>query len=192
MQRGKFYGVLYPGAKGVHGVDYSYGISVPLSAAGWTWQVTYAEPGDLGPRHLDDVDNFTSSRVLVADAGWTQVYNLSGDVLRTGIWNYPTQFDNTVAWWRHPGFGANLLLQDGHVKRVTYQLGAPHPVNTNSYFVWYPGEPLNVGPDDHYNGNYYPNDPPVDPANPADMGSYSLLSPGYYSKYRLWTYIAHK
>ncbi|MFH1749185.1 MAG: type II secretion system protein [Planctomycetota bacterium] len=191
--RAEFFGLLYPGASPTPGIDYSYGIGVPLSAGGWYWR--RGLPGDDGNHqrlfegHMRD----TSNRVLAGDASWSSIYNLSGDYLSSGIWNDPTQFDNTVAWQRHRNFSANFLMQDGHVGRTQYSIKAEQPVNTIKYCVWYPGEPLYSGPDTYHNGNYYPNQPPIDLENGLYDGPFPRdLLPTYYTRNRLWTRIQHK
>lgn len=189
--RGEFFGVQYPGGAAVPGIDYSYAISALLSAGGWAWSALTAEDA-VRPRVFVDHNRHTSTRVLVGDGSWSAIYNLSGDALRTNIWNDPTQFDNTVAW-RHPGYGANVLLQDGHVSTIHYKLGAQYPVETQRFHLWYPGEPLHVGPQHQYEGYWYPNDPPIDLDAPSfDDPFRPELVPGYYTMHRLWTRIQHK
>ena len=78
--RAQNYGVFYPGAAAMPGIDYSYGISVPLSAGGWAWTRVYADD-DPRLRRFVDHESHPSERVMAADASWSTVYNLSGDVL---------------------------------------------------------------------------------------------------------------
>jgi prepilin-type processing-associated H-X9-DG protein len=192
MARGEFFGVQYPGGTTTPGIDYSYGISVVLSAGGWAW----TPRGPLSasePRVFVNHERNTATRVLVGDAGWSSIYNLSGDALTTGVWNEPSQFDNTVAYWRHPGHRANVLLQDGHVTSLRYNVGSSRPVETQRFHVWYPGESIHVGPRDQYEGNWYPNVPPINLENPTlDDAFRPELVPGYYTIHKLWTRIEHK
>jgi len=187
MARGTFYETRYPG-KSVPGIDYSYGIGVPMSAGGWNWLPGFAGPNEDLPRYFEDHELYVAQRVLAGDAVWSTIYNLSGDAVTSGIWNKPTQFDNMVAW-RHPGFAANLLLQDGHVASVTFGFTPERPVDTQKVFVWYPGEPIHVGPNHKYRENWYPNRPPVNWEDGLfEQANFPReLIPGWYSKNRLWT-----
>jgi prepilin-type N-terminal cleavage/methylation domain-containing protein/prepilin-type processing-associated H-X9-DG protein len=191
--RAAYYRLQYPKKPGVPGIDYSYGISVPLSAGGWVWRIAFNPPDDPRARRFENYDRNPGSRVLAADGNWSAIYNLSGDALRDGVWNDPTQFDNMAAW-RHPGHSANLLMQDGHAIRARYDLDCPESINTNTSFVWYPGEPVHVGPDDEYGLNWYPNMPPF-VGQKRGSGSDAFpneLNPTYYTRNSLWTRILHK
>jgi prepilin-type processing-associated H-X9-DG protein len=191
-------GLIYPPTRFRGGVDYSYGIGVPLSAGGWAWRPGQAPEGKFRPRSFRDHERYTASRVLAGDAYAPAIYNLSGRALSSGVWNDPTQFDNTVAWSRHPtpspdSTAANLLFQDGHVSTLTYALGRATPVNTARVFVWYPGEPLAVGPADQYEGNWYPNQPPpgYHSSPPGDVFPLEM-TPRWYTQTHRWTLITHK
>ncbi|RMF84954.1 MAG: prepilin-type N-terminal cleavage/methylation domain-containing protein [Planctomycetota bacterium] len=188
--------LLYPPTQQLGGVDYSYGIGVPLSAGGWAWR----SAGDQArSRMFIDYQKHTSNRVLAGDAYESRIYNLSGDAVTTGIWNSPTRFDNTVAWGRHlprnPNAAtANLLYQDGHVSARVYKpRGASEPINTSKSFVWYRGEPLHVNPTDTYNGYAYPDEPPPSFQSnpPGDLYPNELL-PYWYTVGQRWTLIRHK
>lgn len=169
------------------GLDCSYGISVPLAAGAWHSHGASAYPEDPRPRRLENYDRYPSQRLLAADGNWSTIYNLSGEALRGHAWNYLYPWDNGVAY-RHPGFTANILYQDNHVERLQYKLQDDPPVNTALAFVWYPGEPIHVGPPDSYNGNWYPHVPAVDLTTGAGDGAYPReLAPGYYTYYNLWT-----
>lgn len=188
--------LIYPLDRMRNGVDYSYGIGVPLSAGGWAWRG--GGSNDQRPRRFRDHELYTSQRVLAGDAWASAIYNLSGRAIHSGIWNDPTQYDNTVAWGRHGGLGgvqasANLLLQDGHVGQVAYHAPAEEPVNTARQFVWHPGESVWVGPDDRYGDNYYPSAPPPSSLSdpPGDVFPDAML-PAWYTINRSWTLIAHK
>lgn len=183
--------VYYPGSKNKPGIDYSYGIGVPLSAGGWSWSAPLAAGSDRRPRRFDGRERFTSQRVLAADGNWSAIYNLSGDALRPGDWSSPTQFDNTVAY-RHARYSANILYQDSHVSTLAYRLADDPPINTALTFVWYPGEPLYVGPDDSYQGNWYPNAAPINSTNYSGSIFPREMTPGYYTRNLLWTRIMHK
>ena|GEM_PF-849248 len=191
--------LIYPltGERG--GVDYSYGISVPLSAGGWAWRPS-SDEGDSPrrPRLFRDHDRYTSTRVLAGDAHASHIYNLSGDALKYGVWNTPTQFDNTVAWGRHasstPGqASANLLYQDGHVSSASYAYASAMPLNTMQTFVWYPGESLYLNPADRHENNWYPCRPPPSQGG-ARMGFAfpTELDPRWYTEHHRWTGIRHK
>lgn len=189
--------LIYPPTGHRGGIDYSYGISVPLSAGGWAWQPGKTPLDQLRPRRFRDYERHTSGRILAGDAYSSAIYNLSGHALSSGVWNDPTQFDNTVAWVRHPkasdSASANLLFQDGHVSTIPYARAQPRPVNTARTFVWYPGEPLNVGPADRYEGNWYPNRPPPGyHHNPPGDVFPDELSPLWYTRTHRWTLITHK
>lgn len=186
--RGAHYQINYPGRENCPGIDYSYGLAAPLSAGAWNWRSGF---GDGQKRRLDDHQRYPAQRVLAADSCWSVIYNLSGEGTCTFDWSYPTQYDNTVDY-RHPNLTANLLLQDGHVERVEYEVACDVPVNTANCFVWYPGESANVGPDDEYRGNFYPNEPAVNMATGADGVVPKEMVPGFYTSHQLWTRISHK
>lgn len=185
----------YPPDAGRHGVDYSYGISVPLSAGGWAWQPGASADG-RNRRFRDPTSN--AGRVLVADAVSPQVYNLNGRAVESFIWNDPTQYDNTVAWMRHmtgrqAGHGANVLFQDGHVSRVSYLAGTALAVNTSRTFVWYAGEPIGVNPEDRNGDQWYPDEPPPSfVSNPPGNVLPDALVPRWYTVNQRWTLIPHK
>lgn len=132
-------------------------------------------------------------RILAADAVWSTIYNLSGDAIYYHSWNYPTLYDNTVAWRHSSERAANVLLQDGHVGRVVYHVAAVDPVSTSRSFLWYPGEPIHVGPEDRFGDNWYPNVPPIDLKGDftGDLFPREMV-PTYYTRYLLWTQIYHK
>ncbi len=189
--RGQAFQTEYPGEK-IAGVDYSFGIGVPLAAGGWRWREGYGRNGDNAPRRFDGHERFPSGRVLAGDANWSSIYNLNGRALETGVWNDPSWYDNTVAW-RHNGLSANLLFQDGHVDRVAYRRAADSPVNTSLRFVWYPGEPVGVGPDSVHDGFYYPDTPPpYFGSTPKGDVFPNELVPVYYTDKSAWTLIQHK
>jgi len=182
--RGYRYRVIYPGRTDAYGVDYSYGIGVPLASGGWNWRPGF---GDNLRRVFEEHDRYPANRVLAADAGWSMVYNLSGEVLRGRDWSWPTQFDNTVDW-RHRGASANVLYQDGHVERLVYNLAGDEPVNTAKSFLWHPNESVYVNPNTYYNGNFYPNTPPVNLLTGESNGLFPpQLVPGWYTHNMSWT-----
>ena len=187
-------GLIYPPRHNRAGIDYSYGIGVPLSAGGWAWQSGSARDGR--PRRFPGYERGTSGRVLAGDAVSAAIYNLSGDALRTGIWNAPTQFDNTIAWGRHPGGtdgaqAANLLFQDGHVESVGFHSGRRYPVNTSRYYVWHAGESIHVDPEDRYEDNWYPCVPPA--STGSGRGVYPAeLDPRWYTRTHRWTRVKPK
>jgi prepilin-type N-terminal cleavage/methylation domain-containing protein/prepilin-type processing-associated H-X9-DG protein len=177
------------------GMDYSYGIGVPLSAGGWAWRASPFEETPLS-RRFRDHETRTSSRVLAADAFSSRVYNLSGDALGSDVWSDPTQFDNTVAWSRHrlPGRGlANLLFQDGHVERARFQPEGAPQVNTARVFLWQPGESVYANPEDAIGADWYPSEPPPNyqSAPPGDVFPNEMV-PYWYTANRRWTRIPHK
>ena len=177
--RGQAFGLLYPPNRTRFGINYSYAISVPLSAGAWAWS---GGDGDGRPRQLFNADRDPARRVLAADGYWSGLYNLGNEALQHRIWNSPTQYDNVVAY-RHAKFSGNLLHQDGHVARARYDFGSEERVNTMAQYVWYPGEPLAVGPEDQYEGQYYP----AFPSNKAP----NELRPEYYTLNDLWTTVRH-
>jgi len=182
--RGHHHRVLYPGRPDTYGIDYSYGIGVPLASGGWNWRPGY---GDGLRRVLVDHEKYPAERLLAADSTWSAVYNLSGDALENHDWSYPTQYDNTIAW-RHPGPAANALFQDGHVERIVYNLVSAEPINTSKVFLWYAGESANVNPSDQHGAYYYPNTPPANlrTGEAAPGYPYEML-PGHYTSNMLWT-----
>lgn len=187
--------LIYPPNHNHSGVDYSYGIGAPLSAGGWAWRVSGS---DQRPRRFRGHERDTSGRVLAGDAFASAIFNLSGQALQSGVWNSPTQFDNTVAWGRHPAStpnaaSANLLFQDGHVDAVDYRFARELPVNTSRVFVWRPGEPINVGPNDQLEDDWYPLRPhPGLHDDPVSMSFPKEMAPGWYTQAGRWTRISHK
>ncbi len=188
--------LLYPPTRARGGIDYSYGIGATLSAGGWAWRA--GADIERRPRHFRDHQRDTANRVLAGDANGAVIYNLSGYALSSGVWNDLTQFDNTVAWQRHStgspdAPSANLLFQDGHVSAPSYARADPHPVNTASTFVWHSGEPLDVGPDDRHDNDWYPDQlPPSFQGNPAGDVFPLEMTPLWYTRTHRWTLITHK
>lgn len=192
MARAAVSNIYYPGRAPLRGMDYSYGISRLLSAGSWAGQ-PFSDPGACRTV-FDDHNRDQTRRVLAADGYWSSLYNLSGDANQTGIWNWPTQYDNTVAW-RHRGFVANLLMQDLHVVSVRYQLGDPtRAVDTTRYCMWYPGESIYVGPGSANQGTCYPDQPPFIFQNGEVLGNIfpPQLVPGYYTYHNLWSQVPDK
>lgn len=192
--RGHFFNVYYPGHKGQFGIDYSYGIGAPLSAAGWNWSWTFAPPSDDRRRVFENHERDTSKRLLAADAVWSTIYNLSGDVLEGHAWNYPTVYDNTIGWRHGAHRAASILYQDGHLGRVVYHAGSPEPVNTSLTCVWYPGESLHAGHETvRDDGNYYPDAPPINFQGDFSASIFPReMIPVYYTRNLLWTQINNK
>lgn len=182
----------YPGSPEQPGIDYSYGISVPLSSGRWHQGNMTPPPSEDGTRYPLDYTRYTSNRVLAADGNWNTIYNLSGNAILSGEWSDPTQFDNTVAW-RHGGPSANVLYQDGHVSRLRYQMHEPEPVNTTLSYLWFPGEPIFVSPAYDVLGPYYP-DVPESKKQKTRTDSFvpEEMDPLYYTENLLWTQIHHK
>lgn len=188
----------YPWNAGVHGVDYSFGISATLSAGGWAWRPSGASGAEPFSRRFRDYEVQTSGRVLAGDANTTSIFNLSGYAIKTGIWNQPTQYDNTVAWNRHGGVAgrpatANMLFQDGHGATISYDLLSPLPVNTSRTFVWLPGEEIGVNPDSVKDGYAYPNQPPPNFTSTPKGDVYpDDMNPAWYTATKGWTLVGHK
>ncbi len=193
-QRASKFGLLYPGQRSQAGLDYSYGISTPLSAGAWAWTSSTASTSDYRSRRLPDYDRFTAQRILAADGTWSNLYNFSADAFFGHDVDYPTQYDNRIDW-RHINLTANILFQDGHVARVRYAAESAEPVDTARIFFWYRGEPVHAGPGgppDPASGGYYPGDPLADLAT-GEGGKYPRdMAPGYYTHNKLWTRILHK
>jgi prepilin-type N-terminal cleavage/methylation domain-containing protein/prepilin-type processing-associated H-X9-DG protein len=166
--------LIYPLNPEHRGVDYSYGISVPLSAGAWNWSPS--SQSDMNrSRRLADPDRFTSRRVLAADGNWSKFYNLSGVPHGKTNWNNPTQYDNMIEY-RHTGDIANMLFQDGHVDRVRYHGDERYPVDTIAQFVWYPAEPVQMGPEHHRGDQWYPSEPAPHRFGDPPAKSYPTMS----------------
>jgi hypothetical protein len=184
--RGAEYGVQYPARDGRYGIDYSYGIGVPLAAGAWGASRGNSDP-DLPSRFFERHDRDTAQRLLAADANWSTIYNVSGDALDGHDWAYPTRYDNMIAY-RHMPRTANVLYQDQHVSSVTYRLASATSVDTAKTFVWQMGEPTNVNPADVINDYAYPSEPFINIRTGEGGGRYpSDLCPGYYSHNHSWT-----
>ena len=191
--------LIYPQTRERGGIDYSYGINVPLSAGGWVRSGGGEASDTVQSRYFRDHERFASNRILAGDAYNSGIYNLSADALHTGVWNMPTQYDNTVAWGRHMFFGsdsvgANFLYQDGHVSTAEYRIHSSIPLNTMRTFVWYPGESYNVGPNDVVEGFGYPSQPPAYSTDAMTAGGTypAELAPRWYTESHRWTFITHK
>lgn len=187
--------LIYPAGGTRGGIDYSYGIGVPLSAGGWAWSGSHA-PGFS--RRFQNATQNTAGRVLAGDAYASNIYNMSGYAATSRVWDDRTQFDNTIAWSRHAtgdrrALPANLLFQDSHVGLVRYEPQAALPINTATSFVWYPGEPINVNPTSFVGRDGYPDEPPPS-AMSIPVGSVfpSELIPRWYTVNNRWTAITHK
>lgn len=183
--------LIYPPDRSLRGVDYSYGIGVPLATGGWSLR----SAGTMS-RRFRDYDRDEARRVLVADAYDSAVYNLSGFALITDVWNNPTQYDNTIAWGRHQtatgaAGAANVLFQDGHIGTPRFDANAATPISTTSVFVWKPGEPIDVNPNSHIGDDYYPNQvPPNFASNPRGSSIPDTLIPLWFTQTGRWTMIA--
>ncbi len=188
--------LIYPPDRNQHGIDYSYGIGVPLAMGGWAIR-NAPTPLDPRPRYFGNSQRNTANRVLAADAYDSGIYNLSGNAMQSDIWNDPTQYDNTMAWRRHAaGNGimgvANALFQDYHVATLRYDPtpGQQEPINTSRDFLWQPGESVYVNPNDRIEGLYYPNQPPPNfNSIPQGEAFPDGLNPAYYTSRAGWTTI---
>lgn len=188
--------LIYPLTKTSGGIDYSYGIGVPLSAGGWAW-VGSGPQNRLFRGYKDDPAN----RVLAGDAVASMIWNLSGNALNSSVWNDPTQFDNDVAWGRHrnaktgPG-AANLLFQDQHVKGLRFDPTAQQGINTATTFVWQRGESIYSNPDSQSvtdPGFYYPyQTPPSYMSVPPGSTMPEEVFPAWYTNNHHWTQIPLK
>jgi prepilin-type N-terminal cleavage/methylation domain-containing protein/prepilin-type processing-associated H-X9-DG protein len=189
--------LLYPPNHASRGIDYSYGLAVPLSSGGWAQRLRTDE--DLRPRRFVGHELNAARRLLAADAYDSEIYNLSGDAIGSVQWNVPTQYDNTIAWARHTAatqtgaFRTNALFQDGHVGNLNYLRGAAEPVNTARAFVWHPGESANVNPESRYGDNWYPSRMPPNYRDGLDTVVFpNEMLPYWYTRTRSWTMIEHK
>lgn len=172
-QRGAAWGFNYPrgqgvGAAGSAGVDYSYGISIPLASGAhmatglYTYGANTESMKQICSRNID-------RRVLVGDAFWDWIHNMSGFGLKFGTFDVGAWYNNT-AGYRHNRSNpirpsGNFLLQDLHVESVYYDLSHfTQGVDTSKIFITYPGEPLGVYP-------------AVGPGNSTDSGFPKEIDP---------------
>jgi type II secretory pathway pseudopilin PulG len=184
--------LIYPPNRNERGIDYSYGIGIPLALGGWALR---AAPGpDNRVRTFWDHERNVSGRVLAADAYDSGIYNLSGNALFTDAWNDPTQYDNTMAWRRHRSTAgstqgvANVLFQDYHVRAVRYDSNSAVPINTAQTFVWQPGESVYVNPGDRIDDYWYPNQaPPNYGSLPPGSTFPDELLPYWYTQMHRWS-----
>lgn len=184
--------LMYPPNRNERGIDYSYGIGIPLALGGWAVR---GSPGsDNRPRTFRDHERNSAGRVLAADGYDSGIYNLSGNALFTDAWNDPTQFDNTVAWRRHRTTArsqigvANILFQDYHVRALRYNSNEAMPINTSQTFVWQPGEPVFVNPGDRIDDFWYPNQsPPNFGSSPPGTTFPDELLPYWYTQQHGWS-----
>lgn len=189
--------LIYPPTRTQGGIDYSYGIGLPLATGGWNASAVPDETGRI--RRFRDYERNVSNRVLAADSYASGLYNLSGSAIASGAWNDPTQYDNTVAWGRHSlnwtePAAANVLFQDGHVHAPRYAAFQANPINTATVFVWQPGESVFVNPNDAdplHPGYYYPSvQPPSFSSHPAGNLFPDELHPQWYTANLRWTVVA--
>lgn len=187
--------LVYPVTRRRGGVDYSYGVGVPLASGGWELPRSGSGPGQPSA-HFDGVDMQTSRRILAADAYDPAIFNLSADALDHRVWNRPTQFDNTMAWLRHQvgEVGVvNALFQDGHVQPLTYDPSAERPIDTALAFAWRAGEPTHVRPGDVVANSLYPSvAPPHYAGDPPGRVIPDRLVPKWFTDHEAWTLINHK
>ncbi len=190
--------LIYPPTGRFGGVDYSYGLGVPLATGGWALQSS-PRPADAGSsRTFRGHETRAASRILAADAYSPAIYNVSADALSTGVWNRPTQFDNTVAWARHSTAdgamgGANVLFQDSHVGRALVAVEDADSIRTTTMFVWQPGEDVHANPATEIEGLRYPSQlPPSALDTPRGDVFPDELLPRLYTQQRRWTLIGHK
>lgn len=186
LNRDRHANLIYPRTGTYGGVDYSYGIGAPLSAGGWALSGSGVE----GRKRFREYQRNTDGRVLAGDAISSRIYNLSGYAIESGIWNDPTQYDNTVAWSRHSSAGslggrANILFQDGHLAAISYNpTDEDSPINTSRTFVWQLGERFDVRPGEMIGASMYPDQSP--------NGFPRALFPRWITDNGGWTLIPHK
>jgi len=155
-QRGQAWNFKYPPPQttraNIGGADYSYAISIPLCSGAHMSDNTYSygNPARVETtRHL--LQRNIDRRVLAMDGFWCWVHNMSGFGLYFNQFSAGSWFNNT-AGYRHglasePRPAANVLMQDIHVERCRYDVrNYLNGIDTNKFFVTYPGEPLNVYP----------------------------------------------
>lgn len=153
----------FKNAEGAAGVDYSYGISVPVAT--WGWKVN-------GARFR--IDRNQSNIVMLADGWWNWMhgfgspglaYGAGGDPLAPSYWGW-----NTVGY-RHGGrlvMAANVAFMDGSARSVKYDTADKYPgtplirgLRTNDKYFWRAGESTLIGlgssyNDKNINGDAYP------------------------------------
>ncbi len=189
-QRGKAWGFKYPAALGGGGgVDYSYGISVPMAA--------YA--GDSGSKDFRKTRD-ESSRVFLADGWWIYLHGFCAQALLTNQFDDPLWGSNTVGW-RHGSKShpmAEFCFQDGSVKAIGVNLGDRYPsdpthlrgVRTANAFFWRRGEHTDIQTGGAWNDVDIDEEPYPSSNNtyPLD-GSYKWpdeLDPNWWTKNHKW------
>lgn len=174
QQRGAAWNFNYPvpaSANGVvKGVDYSYGISIPLASGAHLSDNKYTYGAITEPaKHI--MQRNIDRRVLVGEAYWDWIHNMSGFALKFGVFDVGAWYNNTAGYrhgmeqTRRPW--GNYCMQDLHVERVRYDISMFNKgVDTGKAFITYPGEPLGVYP--ALGGN------PVTPGFPAEIDPYEI------------------
>jgi len=146
-ERGRGWGFSYPKPLGGgYGCDYSYGINYLLTQL-------KGMPGNS----LFKLDQFPSSRVLVADAFWNWIHGWASPGMEFNIWNQGGDAFNQMGW-RHGtrlNPSVDIAFLDGSVRRVVlsrsdkYTAGPANGqirgVKTGDKFFWRPGEHTHLG-----------------------------------------------
>ncbi|UCG17572.1 MAG: prepilin-type N-terminal cleavage/methylation domain-containing protein [Phycisphaerales bacterium] len=130
------------------GVDYSYGIAVPLASYGGKTEMMDYER-----------DKFPSSRVLASDGWWCWMHGFTAQGLRANRYDDPYWGSNTVGW-RHGTKtkpSAGFLFRDGSVRTLhlnmgdQYTDGSVRGLRTTHAFFWRQREHTNIGYDSPHN-----------------------------------------
>jgi type II secretory pathway pseudopilin PulG len=114
-ERGIAWRFKYPVALGAgFGADYSYGISVILSAyGGKTPEMDFARERYLG------------NRVLAIDSWWTWMHGFGSRAMESRQWDDPF-WGSSMVGWRHGNVRrplANAMFQDGSVRALAFNFG---------------------------------------------------------------------
>jgi prepilin-type N-terminal cleavage/methylation domain-containing protein len=198
-QRGAAWNFNYPiSLGGGKGADHSYGISVPLSSAGWK----VAGSGF-------NKEKYHSNTVLAADSFWTWIHGFSSQAMLTNQFDEAYWGGNNVGW-RHGSRlrpTCNFLMLDKSAQRLTLKLndlysnGQLRGIRTGTNYFWRAREHTTIGPFGGINNididemPWPPGTPPnypeassnYDCANPAPTDVPWELLPGYYSCRHFWS-----
>jgi prepilin-type N-terminal cleavage/methylation domain-containing protein/prepilin-type processing-associated H-X9-DG protein len=143
--RGQAWNFRYPPSLGGgHGVDYSYGITVPMSKYGArrTLEMDFAK------------DKYQSNRIVASDSWWVWMHGLGARGLLSRQYDDPYWGSNTVGW-RHGTAKrpmANFLFQDGSVRALAmnmgdrYQDGSLRGLRTTDAYFWRQREHTEIHP----------------------------------------------
>lgn len=179
---------------GGYGVDFSYGISVPLASAPWRAPADSRYSRYIFPREADG-----AMRVLAADSVWSWIHSFAAHALKTNDVLDPYWGANQVGY-RHGSArrpSANVLHQDLSVSQAvvdmkdTYADGSLRGYRPVDNYFWRRFEHTLAGPDPWGENDTTCDEKPF----PGDMNHYPIgntrnipneLNPHWWTRAHAW------